>query len=549
MLSKLLLNKNFIYTLISALSIGIAWLFPDTFICVLLGFTSAFFYILLLKNDALISYYFLLGIILNSLGFYWLFNTIHDFGQFNIFLSILGFLIFLVLSSLQFIFPPIIYKYLKRSKFLNSLSLPSTLSFIFVESFCPKIFPWYYGHTTLYFKSLSLNASIGGVLMLSFFMFWISEYIIDLYIYISKKSRDKLLEDKLLEDKLREDKLLEDKILEDNIIKNKTIGYKKRPLFIAPIFFIALLINGNFILRDKKDFPKTNITLVQAIPTTEFAAQMQIIKADVFKYYNLTKEHIKNKSHTLIIWPESVITNLVHENIRNVKNNYKLPFFGDNYPLITGALSYNDKKEFFNSIFFVGKYGQVSAPYHKQILIPFGEYIPFAKYLPFLKKITKLEGFFNKGKTVRVYAYRDNNGNLVKVSPFVCYEELVPRISRDATKKGANLLVGLSNDGWFGKGVALHQHNMISSFRAIENNKFLIRSTHTGLSAIIDNNGYKVLEFPIYSDFVASFDVPLIEGKTFYSKIGDIPLNILNFFTIFYLVSCVALSVFRHFSQ
>ena len=117
------------------------------------------------------------------------------------------------------------------------------------------------------------------------------------------------------------------------------------------------------------------------------------------------------------------------------------------------------------------------------------------------------------------------------MSPFICYEELVPRLTLEAVKKGANLLVGVSNDGWFGKGVALNQHNMISSFRAIETNRFLIRSTHTGLTSIIDNKGNLVDSFPIYQDFIKSYDIPLIENQTIYSKFKDILLILLNIST------------------
>lgn len=494
------LSKNskriFSYAVLFGITTGTSWLFPNTTICFLLGFVSVFFFVLLLKLNAKTSYFFLSGIILNSIGFYWLFSTIHDFGQFNIFLSSLGFLIFVLLSSIEFIIPKFIYSKISKSRFLRSLSLPASLSILIVESYIPKFFAWTFAHTTLPFKPLSLNASLFGTMMLTFFMFWICEFLCDFILFRKDKANF------------------------------------KRPSFIPLILFTVLLINGNCLNQKNENFKRTNVTLVQSLPTTELVDGLQMIKADVYKYFELTKEEIKDKEQSLIIWPESVITNLIHENISNVKTNYKLPYLGDSFPLIVGALSYNDSKQIFNSIFFVGKNGDVPLPYHKQILIPFGEYIPFVEYFPFLKKLTKLEGFFDRGKEVKVYTYKDKDGNVVKVSPFICYEELVPKISVDAANKGANLLVGLSNDGWFGKGVALKQHNMISSFRAIETDKFLIRSTHTGLTSIIDNKGNTITELPIYEDIAKTFRVPLSKKLTIYTKIKDIPLNLLNIFTI-----------------
>ena len=488
-------NKNLIYSILSGTFIGIAWLFPNTIYCAILGFLSAIYFVLLLKNDAKVFYFFLSGLILNSIGFYWLYFTIHDFGQFSTPLSLIGFLLFAILSSIQFLFPPLIYKVLNKSSVLSCISLQATLSFVVIESFFPKFFPWSFAHTTLFFKSLSLNASIFGTQFLSFFIFWICEFFVDFTFFSSNKR------------------------------------LYKRPSFIPIIVFTILLINGNCINQKKYDYKKTKVTVVQAVPTTELVEGMQIIKADVYKYYNLTKDYIKNIDSSLIIWPESVITNLIPENVGNVKTNFKLPYFGNNYPLITGALSYNDNQQVFNSIFFVGKDAQVPFPYHKQVLIPFGEYIPLVDYFPFLKKLTKLEGFFDRGTRTRIFTYSDKNNYLVKVSPFICYEELVPRLTLEAVKKGANLLVGVSNDGWFGKGVALNQHNMISSFRAIETNRFLIRSTHTGLTSIIDNKGNLVDSFPIYQDFIKSYDIPLIENQTIYSKFKDILLILLNIST------------------
>ena len=511
MISNIINNKNLSYSILSGIFIGTAWLYPNTIYCTILGFLSATFFVLLLKNEAKVSYFLLSGIILNSIGFYWLYFTIHDFGQFNTILSSIGFTLFALLSSIQFLFIALIYKVLKRSNLLSSIGLTATLSFVAIESFFPKFFPWSFAHTTLSFKSLSLNASIFGTQILSFFIFWICEFFADFIFYNSNKR------------------------------------LYKRPSFIPLITFTLLLINGNCLNQKNNDYKKTKVTIVQAIPTTELVEGMQIIKADVYKYFNLTKDYIKNLDSSLIIWPESVITNFVHEKITNVKNNYKLPYFGDNFPLITGALSYNDNEQVFNSIFFIGKDGDVPLPYHKQVLIPFGEYIPLVEYFPFLKNLTKLQGFFDKGTRTRVFTYNDKDNNLVKVSPFVCYEELVPKLFWDATNKGANLLIGLSNDGWFGEGVALEQHNMISSFRSIETNRFLIRSTHTGLTSIIDNKGNLIDSFPVYQDFVKSYNIPLIENQTTYLKLKDIPLNLLNIFTILiFLVNFFKKSEYSH---
>lgn len=497
MLNILSSKKYFFLSVLVGILTGLSWLCPDTFLSALLGFSSAFIFIILMKGTEKISYFFLSGIILNSIGFFWLFNTIYDFGQFNIILSLIGFSLFVLFSSTQFLLLPIIYKILKKSCFLNSLCLTGTLSFIFLENLFPKLFPWSLGHTQLYFKSFSLNASLGGVVLISFFMLWTCEFFIN---FFNKESRKKI----------------------------------SKFSYFSPAFFIALIFYGNYLLNKKENYPNTNISIVQAVPLVESVQGMNIIKADIKKYENLTKKLTKElsgrKENSLIIWPESVITDWIYEKIKNVSENKKMPFWGNDYPLLTGVLSFNYDHELFNSVFLIGENGNISLPYHKQILIPFGEYIPFVNIFPFLKKLLNMEEFFTRGKVIRVFDYKTKDNKILKISPFICYEELIPSLFVKANNLGANLFVGISNDGWFEKEVALLQHNLISSFRAIENNRFFIRSTHTGVSTIIDNKGFVIAKLPINSNSYLTNKVLLIKNKTLYSIIGDIPLYLLNIF-------------------
>ncbi len=503
MSKNLLLKKILLLSFVCSVFCALPWIFPDTFISSLTGFIAVFTLIFLMQNTSSCLFFFLTGVIAHCLGFFWLFNTIHEFGQFNYFLSLIGFLIFASFSSIQFLLLPLIYKFLKKSSLLRSLALPATLSFILTESFYPKLFPWRFGHTQLYFKSLSLNASIGGVVFISFVMFWFCEFLMQFF-------------------------------NNDSRINIKKISY------LSPFLFIILLINGNHLLNKKVIAPTTKVSVVQAIPFIEPIDGMKIIRADVEKYTRLTNDLISKEQRTLVVWPESAITNWIHEPINDISEDKNLPFFGNNYPLVTGALSFigTSAKDqiLFNSVFLIGKNGEIYPPYHKQILIPFGEYIPFSNIFPFLKKFLNMESFFSRGNTIEVFNYTDTDNNQVKISPFICYEELIPSLFSKANRLGANLFVGLSDDAWFGKGVALFQHNLISSFRAIENNRFFVRSTHTGLSAIIDNKGFIVKKLPTLSNAYMTSDVSLIEDKTLYSFVGDIPLYLLNFFTFIILL-------------
>ena len=196
---------------------------------------------------------------------------------------------------------------------------------------------------------------------------------------------------------------------------------------------------------------------------------------------------------------------------------------------MTGALTYEKKKKLYNSALTIYKDGTVPNPYHKQILMPFGEYTPFANTLPFLKALNPTAGEFVAGKEVKVFNI--NNSNKLLVSPLICYEDIIPYLARRATQTGANLLVNITNDAWFGNTIAPHQHHMIASFRAIENNRYLLRSTNTGLSAVVDPLGRTIAQIPVFSEGTLKTTVRLINQNTIYSSIlGDLAWYFLSIF-------------------
>ncbi len=166
-----------------------------------------------------------------------------------------------------------------------------------------------------------------------------------------------------------------------------------------------------------------------------------------------------------------------------------LPWVGDGSAFLVGAYSFLPNEEKFNTAFAVYPDGEVPLPYFKQVLIPFGEYMPMASYFPWLNKLNDKAGVFSAGTETKVFAYpmrrADDSAYTLKVSPLICYEDTVPALAREAAREGAQLLVNISSDAWFGRSLAPAQHHLIAAFRAIENRRYLVRSTTTGLSAVV----------------------------------------------------------------
>ena len=152
---------------------------------------------------------------------------------------------------------------------------------------------------------------------------------------------------------------------------------------------------------------------------------------------------------------------------------------------------------------------EIIQSYNKRKLVPFGEFLPFEKIMNNfgLKKITEGHGSFVRGL---------ENNNLViedlNILPLICYEVIFPELIQ-ISDKNTNLIINISEDGWFGKSIGPNQHFAKSIFRAVENNSFLLRSANKGISAIIDNNGNIIKKLNRNEAGNIEFKVPLIKSN------------------------------------
>jgi len=109
-----------------------------------------------------------------------------------------------------------------------------------------------------------------------------------------------------------------------------------------------------------------------------------------------------------------------------------------------------------------------------------------------------------------------------RIGAFICYEAIFPDLVRQFTREGADLLVNVTNDAWYGRTSAPHQHLAMAAFRAVENGKYLVRAANTGISAVVDPRGRVLESTPLFEPAALVRDVPLVPGRTFYSRHGDV---------------------------
>ena len=157
----------------------------------------------------------------------------------------------------------------------------------------------------------------------------------------------------------------------------------------------------------------------------------------------------------------------------------------------------------------VNKNFEIVQEYNKKKLVPFGEFLPLEKILNKfgLKKITEGYGSFLKGG-------RQNNLILdnLNILPLICYEVIFTNLIQ-MSDSDTNLIVNISEDGWFGNSIGPHQHFAKGVFRAIEHNSYLIRSANKGITAIIDNKGEIIKELNFRESGNIELEIPLIKSK------------------------------------
>jgi apolipoprotein N-acyltransferase len=173
-------------------------------------------------------------------------------------------------------------------------------------------------------------------------------------------------------------------------------------------------------------------------------------------------------------------------------------------------------EQIYNSAALVSPQGAVVSRYDKVHLVPFGEYIPFANVLTFAKSLTAEVGNFVAGSD-RVPLTLDGH----RVGVFICYESVFPGEVRQFAERGAEVFVNISNDGWFGETGAPWQHLNMARMRAIENDRWLLRGTNTGITAIIDPLGRVVQQLPRNERGVLQGAYGRQTGTTFYTRNGD----------------------------
>ncbi len=302
---------------------------------------------------------------------------------------------------------------------------------------------------------------------------------------------------------------------------------------IAPYLALPLVLLGSIHLwglyrldaMDNQTHPTLKVGIVQGNIPQDRKWKVHRLTWTANHYAKLTRQLAAEDSPDLIIYPETA-----------------LPlYFGDPFyasytdtiaalppeletPLLVGSLKadyQDDHASIYNRAFLLDTQGEVVDFADKVHLVPFGEFLPFPSIFQYLEGLTAESGVFRHGERHKALTIP---GSEISFGVFICYESIFPAITRALMAQEPDFLVNTTNDAWFGTTAAPDQHWAQVVVRAVESKRAIVRAANTGISGLVEPSGRISYASPIFTTTAFSVDVPLLQGRTIYSRYGDLLL-------------------------
>jgi apolipoprotein N-acyltransferase len=235
--------------------------------------------------------------------------------------------------------------------------------------------------------------------------------------------------------------------------------------------------------------------------------------------YRKLSAKLSRTSPHLVIWPETAVPSYFPSGTRLDRKVLAVPYQFKTY-LLFGSLSSRKKgKEvkIYNSAYLISPRSRIVNRYDKMHLVPFGEYVPLSSFFPFFNSLVGI-GNITPGEDVAIFQLPRG-----KFGTLICFEVIFPELCRKFVRNGADFMVTITNDAWFGRTSAPHQHLAQATFRSIENRMWLVRAANTGISAFVDPWGRINTASGLFTREVLTGKIGLRgSNMTFYTRYGDV---------------------------
>jgi apolipoprotein N-acyltransferase len=419
---------------------------------------------------------------------YWIYSVMHQYGGVNT-LAGIGILILfcLYLAIYHGVFGLLVSLLAGSSPFNLRALLLSPVVWVTVELARTRItgFPWgLLGTTQVDNIPLSRIASVTGVYGLSFEIMLVNAAFAAAFLVQREKRK----------------RLLLATVAAALILQAGSLV----PVPARPTDHYAVLVQANVPILEGSDWTK------------------QYFNQTLHDLTEVSLDSHGSPSHSdLIVWPENpspfyTSDPLFRDAVSNVARQSNAWLLAGSIGIRNASAPPDQPTEIYNSASLVSPNGDWVSRYDKVHLVPFGEYVPFKQIFSFAGGLTKEVGDFSRG-TSRTPLVAGGT----KLGVFICYESIFPDEIRQFANNGAQVLVNISNDGWYGDSGAYAQHLKQSRMRAVENNRWLLLDTNTGVTAAIDPNGRIIASASRKTRTALQAAYALSNATTFYTRHGD----------------------------
>jgi len=309
----------------------------------------------------------------------------------------------------------------------------------------------------------------------------------------------------------------------------------KKQLILLGLLFLIPESYGLWVMRDrpvpdgqqrpvKVGVVQPNVDPTQKWAHENFSENMQLL-------YQLTDSIMIHEPVDLVVWPETATPTYLRRNYRYTLDKIRAKISDYHANLLTGAPDYTGSRQngyqYYNATFLISSHQDTLVSYRKIRLVPFGEYIPLSELYPRLNDLNMGQGNFTAGEKITLFKIplsqhdcQARDTTLCFISA-VCYESTFPSLLRKGVRQGAEMLVVVTNDAWFGHTSAPYLHAEIARFRAIENRVPLVRSANTGISLVYDRYGRRLVKRGFGQQDWFSQELFQGSGDSLYVKWGD----------------------------
>lgn len=295
---------------------------------------------------------------------------------------------------------------------------------------------------------------------------------------------------------------------------------------------VFMFVYGWVVFEPYPEEGKIRIAMLQGnIPLgTKWKPETRMYNFDL--YDSLTAEAVKNDTLDLIVWPETAAPAYPqHERRYRFRLQNTARQSGTKH--LVGALDVEyegSKEKAYNAAFQFDSSGAIDGIYHKVKLVPFSEHVPYQDHLTFLTR-DFLAKYLDAIETREVQWWSDfYTGDSIVLfnvdyhwyAVLICFESAFPDFCRQAILEGAEFLVNITNDTWFGYSPGPFQHMRLAVFRAVENRSWVVRCANSGISAFIDPFGREFDRGELYARGIHKHNIYPVKDYTFFTRNGPI---------------------------